>query len=120
MRSIDSAPSCRQSEAPSHRPSRPNFRQKLKAILPLFADFPQSAAVLLALSGYSNRNGECWPSIKKMARALGMSDSTVKRGVRHLRKVGLVRIIGRTRHGMGINIYLLTLDVAKAITGREV
>ena len=45
-------------------------------------DLPQRAIALwLYLSRRANKDGQCWPSINRIARELHMSRSTVKRAI---------------------------------------
>ena len=62
------------------------------------SDLPSRAiAVYLYLRGRANKEGFCWPAIPTMARELKMSESTVRRGVRDLERLGS----SRWRNGSG-------------------
>ena len=54
-------------------------------------DLPHRAvAVYIYLSDRANKNGECWPAIPTIANELKLSQSTVRRALRDLRKAGLL------------------------------
>lgn len=44
-----------------------------------------------------NKNGECWPAIPTMAKELKLSQSTIRRALRDLRKAGLLETEQRYR-----------------------
>ena len=51
------------------------------------ADLPHRAvAVYLYLADRSIREGECWPAIPTIAEELKLSESTVRRAIRDLKK----------------------------------
>lgn len=55
------------------------------------SDLPHRAvSVYLYLSDRSNKSGECWPAIPTIAEELRLSQSTVRRAIRDLRKAGLL------------------------------
>ena len=49
------------------------------------------------LSDRANKNGECWPAIPTIAAELKLSQSTVRRALRDLRKAGLLETEQRYR-----------------------
>lgn len=52
-------------------------------------DLPHRAlSVYIYLSDRANQNGECWPAIPTIAKELKLSQSTVRRALRDLRKAG--------------------------------
>ena len=51
--------------------------------------------VLLALADRSNDQGECWPSMARIAIDCGLSRHTVMRSVAKLRQLGLVETTQR-------------------------
>ena len=70
--------------------SMPNFLYRM--------DLPHRAvAVYIYLSDRANKNGECWPAIPTIANELKLSQSTVRRALRDLRKAGLLETQQRYR-----------------------
>jgi DNA-binding transcriptional ArsR family regulator len=55
--------------------------------------------VLLALADHSNADGECWPSMKRIAERSDISPRHVSRSINELIDLGLVEKAGRRRHG---------------------
>lgn len=54
-------------------------------------ELPHSAvAVYIYLADRTNENNECWPAIPTIAADLKYSPSTVRRGIRDLKKAGLL------------------------------
>lgn len=61
-------------------------------------DLPYRAvSVYIYLSDRTNKNGECWPAIPTIAKELKLSQSTVRRAMRDLRKEGLLETEQRCR-----------------------
>lgn len=61
-------------------------------------DIPHRAiAVYIYLFDRANKNGECWPAIPTMAAELKLSESTIRRALRDLRKAGLIETEQRYR-----------------------
>jgi len=55
------------------------------------SELPHRArSVYIYLSDRANKNGECWPAIPTIASELKLSESTVRRALRDLRKAGLI------------------------------
>lgn len=50
----------------------------------------RAISVYTYLSDRANKNGECWPAIPTMAKELKLSQSTIRRALRDLRKAGLL------------------------------
>lgn len=50
----------------------------------------KAVAVFLYLLDHANKQGECWPSIPTIAEDLKISESTVRRAVKELKKAGLL------------------------------
>ena len=55
--------------------------------------------VLLALADHSNADGECWPSMKRIAERSDISPRHVSRAINELVDLGLVEKANRRRHG---------------------
>ena len=50
----------------------------------------RAVAVYIYLADRTNENNECWPAIPTIAADLKLSPSTVRRGIRDLKKAGLL------------------------------
>ena len=62
------------------------------------SDLPHRAvSVYVYLDDRANKVGECWPSIPTIAKELKLSQSTVRRALRDLRKAGLIETEQRYR-----------------------
>ena len=55
--------------------------------------------VLLALADHANSDGECWPSMKRIAERSDISPRHVSRAINELVDLGLVEKASRRRHG---------------------
>lgn len=54
-------------------------------------DLPHRAvSVYIYLYDRVNKNGECWPAIPTIAKELKLSQSTIRRTLKDLRKAGLI------------------------------
>jgi len=53
--------------------------------------------VLLWICNYTNQNGQCWPSLKKLSHDSGLSLSTVRRSIDSLKDKGILLV--EQRHG---------------------
>ena len=66
------------------------------------SDVPHRAvAVYLYLADRANKKGECWPAIPTIAVDLKLSESTVRRAVKDLKKEGLLSTQQRFRENGG-------------------
>ena len=66
------------------------------------SELPHRAISVYAyLSDRANKNGECWPAIPTIATELKLSESTVRRALRDLRKTGLIATEQRYRKNGG-------------------
>ena len=50
----------------------------------------RAVSVYIYLMDRANRDGQCWPAIPTIARELKLSQSTIRRALRDLRKAGLL------------------------------
>ena len=50
------------------------------------------------ISHRADENGECWPAVKRIASDTKMSEATVRRAVRELRKEKLIKTEQRYRY----------------------
>ncbi|WP_330397591.1 helix-turn-helix domain-containing protein [Acutalibacter muris] len=69
----------------------------------------RAMAVYIYLADRSNKNGECWPAIPTIGRELKLSQSTVRRALKDLRKVELVETEQRYRTKGGKSSLLFRL-----------
>lgn len=66
------------------------------------AELPHRAiSVYVYLKDRANKDGECWPAIPTIARELKLSESTVRRALRDLRKAGFLQTEQRYRTNGG-------------------
>ena len=73
-------------------------------------DLPHRAvAVYIYLADRTNENNECWPAIPTIATDLKYSPSTVRRGIRDLKKAGLLETEQRYRKKGGKSSLLFRL-----------
>lgn len=49
-----------------------------------------AVAVYRYLSDRANQEGQCWPAVPTIAREIKLSEATVRRAIRDLRKAGLI------------------------------
>ena len=61
----------------------------------------KAVAVFLYLLDHGNKQGECWPAIPTIAEDLKVSESTVRRAVKELKKAGLLKTEQRFRQNGG-------------------
>lgn len=65
-------------------------------------DLPHRAvAVYIYLADRANKNGECWPAIPTIAKEIKLSESTVRRALKDLRKARLIETEQRYREKGG-------------------
>lgn len=65
-------------------------------------DLPHRAvSVYIYLYDRVNKNGECWPAIPTIAKELKLSQSTIRRALKDLRKAGLLETKQRYREKGG-------------------
>ena len=57
----------------------------------------RAVAVYLYLAERANKKGECWPSIPTIAENLKISESTVRRAAKELKRAGLLQTEQRYR-----------------------
>ena len=82
--------------------SRPNFLYR--------TELPHRAvAVYIYLADRTNENNECWPAIPTIAADLKYSPSTVRRGIRDLKKAGLLETEQQYRKNGGKSSLLFRL-----------
>ena len=69
----------------------------------------RAVAVYIYLADRTNENNECWPAIPTIAADLKLSASTVRRGIRDLKKAGLLETEQRYRTKGGKSSLLFRL-----------
>mgnify|MGYP005920472421 CR=1 FL=1 len=69
----------------------------------------RAVSVYLYLSDRANKDGACWPAIPTIAAELKLSQSTVRRALRDLRKAGLLETEQRYREKGGKSSLLFKL-----------
>ena len=60
----------------------------------------------------ANKNGECWPSVNKIAGDIKLSPATVRRAIKDLRKAGLIVTEQRYRDKGGKSTLLFKIKVS--------
>ena len=74
-------------------------------------DLPHRAvAVYTYLHDRANKNGECWPSVNKIAGDIKLSPATVRRAIKDLRKAKLLVTKQRYRDNGGNNLLTDKID----------
>ena len=69
----------------------------------------RAVAVYIYLADRTNENNECWPAIPTIAADLKYSPSTVRRGIRDLKKAGLLKTEQQYRKNGGKSSLLFRL-----------
>ena len=69
----------------------------------------RAVAVYIYLADRTNENNECWPAIPTIAADLRLSASTVRRGIRDLKKAGLIETEQQYRKNGGKSSLLFRL-----------
>ena len=74
-------------------------------------DLPHRAvAIYTYLYARANKNGECWPSVNKIAGDIKLSPATVRRAIKDLKKVGLIETKQRYHEQGGKSSLLFMLN----------
>ena len=73
----------------------------------------RAVAVYIYLADRTNENNECWPAIPTIAADLKYSPSTVRRGIRDLKKAGLIETEQRYRKKGGKSSLLFRLKAER-------
>ena len=61
----------------------------------------KAKTIYLYLRQRSGRNGKAWPGVKTIAGDLGLSESTVRRGIRELQEKKLITVCAAFRENGG-------------------
>jgi hypothetical protein len=70
-------------------------------------DNPAERCLLFTLATYSNKFGECWPSVETLAAVMGRTDRQVQRLLRGLERRGHIAITLGGKGPKDPNVYLL-------------
>ena len=74
-------------------------------------DLPHRAvSVYIYLADRANKDSECWPGIRTIAKELKLSESTVRRALNDLRQAGLVETEQRYRESGGSSSLLFKIS----------
>lgn len=74
-------------------------------------DLPHRAlSVYIYLYDRANKNSECWPAIPTIAKEVKLSQSTVRRSLKDLRKAGLITTEQRNREKVGKSSFLYKIQ----------
>ena len=70
----------------------------------------RAVSVYISLDDRANKSGECWPAIPTIAKELKLSQSTVRRALKDLKKAGLITTEQRYREKGGKSSLLYKLQ----------
>ena len=70
----------------------------------------RAIAVYTYIYDRANKNGECWPSVNKIAGDIKLSPATVRRAIKDLRNAGFVTTQQRYREHGGKSSLLFMLN----------
>ena len=73
----------------------------------------RAITVYLYLSNRANKDGQCWPSERRIAKDLSLSRSTVKRAIEDLKRSGYVQTEQRYRKTGAKSSLLFTIKHRK-------
>lgn len=69
----------------------------------------RAVAVYVYLADRTNKSGECWPAIPTIAKDIKLSEATIRRALRDLKKAGLLETEQRYRTNGGKSSLLFKL-----------
>ena len=69
----------------------------------------RAVAVYVYLADRTNKSGECWPAIPTIAKDIKLSEATIRRALRDLKKAGLLETEQRYRPNGGKSSLLFKL-----------
>lgn len=87
------------------------FRQKVAS--------PTAKLVLIALADHANADGECWPSMGRVAEIAEISPRSVSRHVTTLEELGLVEKVKRRRQNGHLGSWVYRVLYRTEMTGRS-
>ena len=71
----------------------------------------RAIAVYVYLADRANKDGECWPAVSTIATEIKLSEATVRRAIKDLRKAGVIETEQRfrTKGGKSSLLYKIKL-----------
>lgn len=69
----------------------------------------RAVAVFVYLADRTNKGGECWPAIPTISKDIKLSEATIRRALRDLKKAGLLETEQRYRTNGGKSSLLFKL-----------
>ena len=69
----------------------------------------RAVAVYVYLADKTNKSGECWPAIPTISKDIKLSEATIRRALRDLKKAGLLETEQRYRTNGGKSSLLFKL-----------
>lgn len=73
----------------------------------------RAVAVYIYLFDRANKEGQCWPAVPTIAREIKLSEATVRRAIKDLRRAGLIETEQRYRTKGGKSSLLFQLKGEK-------
>lgn len=73
----------------------------------------RAVAVYIYLADRANKEGRCWPAVPTIAREIKLSEATVRRAIKDLRRAGLIETEQRYRTKGGKSSLLFQLKGEK-------
>lgn len=73
----------------------------------------RAISVYLYLAERANEDGECWPALPTIAKELKLSEATVRRAIKDLKKIGAVVTMPRYRKNGGTSSLCYKLQPKK-------
>jgi len=80
---------------------------------------PTAKLVLIALADHANADGECWPSMGRIAQIAGISDRQVSRHIQTLVDAGLVEKVDRRRRNGYLGSWNYRVLYQTPVTARD-
>lgn len=71
----------------------------------------RAIAVYVYLADRANKDGECWPAVSTIATEIKLSEATVRRAIKDLRKVGVIETEQRFRTKGGKSSLLYKIKI---------
>lgn len=71
----------------------------------------RAIAVYVYLADRANKDGECWPAVSTIATEIKLSEATVRRAIKDLRKAGVIETEQRFRSKGGKSSLLYKMKI---------
>ncbi len=71
----------------------------------------RAIAVYVYLADRANKDGECWPAVSTIATEIKLSEATVRRAIKDLRKAGVIETEQRFRTKGGKSSLLYKIKI---------